>query len=97
MTDQTRPETRQASSLERFLGGSPGGVAVRLLLGSLAVGFAMSLFGLGVGDIIRGTVSLFREALRDGLGAMGDLGGYILTGAALVIPVWLLVRLTKAR
>ena len=30
-------------------------------------------------------------------GIFRNLGGYILTGAALVVPIWLLIRLSKGR
>ena len=95
MTDQ-RTEARP-SAIERFFGGSPGGVIIRLVLLSLVVGFMMSVFGVDVQSVVRGAVTLFRETLRDGFGIFRNLGGYILTGAALVIPIWLLIRLSKAR
>ena len=95
MTDQ-RTEARP-SAIERFFGGSPGGVIIRLVLLSLVVGFMMSVFGVDVQSVVRGAVTLFRETLRDGFGIFRNLGGYILTGAALVVPIWLLIRLSKAR
>lgn len=97
MTDQPRSETPRPSAIERFFGGSPGGVIIRLLLLSLVVGFLMSVFGVDVQQVVRGAVDLFREALRDGFGVFRNLGGYILTGAALVVPIWLLIRLAKGR
>ena len=97
MTDQSRSEAKAPSSAERFFGGSPGGVIVRLLLISLVVGFLMSVLGFDVRDVVHGAVNLFREALRDGFGIFRNLGFYILTGAALVVPIWLLIRLTKGR
>lgn len=95
MTDQRTEE--RPSAIERFFGGSPGGVIVRLVLISLVVGFMMSVFGVDVQSVIRGAVTLFREALRDGFGIFRNLGGYVLTGAALVVPIWLLIRLGKGR
>ena len=88
----TRPPR---SSLERFLGGSPLGVVVRLLLLSLLVGFAMSVFGIEPQDVIDGTINLVHDAMRDGFGVFRNLGAYVLTGAVLVVPIWLLIRLTR--
>tara|TARA_R110002124_G_scaffold16882_7_gene71500 strand:- start:63523 stop:63819 length:297 start_codon:yes stop_codon:yes gene_type:complete len=88
----TRPPR---SSLERFLGGSPLGVVARLLLLSLLVGFAMSVFGIEPQDVIDGTVNLVHDAMRDGFGVFRNLGAYVLTGAVLVVPIWLLIRLTR--
>ena len=97
MTDQSRSEAVRPSAIERFFGGSPGGVIVRLLLLSLVVGFLMSVFGFDVRDVVQGAINLVRETLRDGFGIFRNLGFYILTGAALVVPIWLLIRLTKGR
>ena len=96
MTDQPRTE-RSPSGLERFLGGSPGGVVIRLLLLSLVVGFLMSVFGIDVREVLQGAFRLVRETLRDGAGVFRSLVGYVLAGAAIVVPVWLVIRLTKGR
>jgi uncharacterized membrane protein len=96
MTDQPQPETRR-SPLERFFGGHPVNVIIKLAFISLLVGFVMSMFGFDVRDLVQGAINLFREALRDGLGIFRSLGVYILTGAALVVPIWLLIRLGKQR
>jgi hypothetical protein len=96
MTEQPQTETRR-SPLERFLGGHPISVILKLALISLLVGFIMSVFGLDVQSVIRGTIELLRETLRDGAGLIRNLGAYIVTGAALVVPIWLLLRLSKGR
>lgn len=96
MTDEPRTEYRR-SALERFIGGSPGGVALRLLFLSLVVGFLMTIFGVDAEQILRSGITLVQDAFRDGAGVFRSLGGYILTGAAIVVPVWLLLRLARAR
>ena len=96
MTDQSPTEPRR-SPLERFLGGHPLSVFLKLAFISLLVGFVMSVFGLNVQGVIRGAIDLLRDILRDGAGLFRNLGGYIITGAALVVPVWLVIRLSKAR
>ncbi|MCS6760086.1 MAG: hypothetical protein MO852_15005 [Candidatus Devosia euplotis] len=80
----TRPPR---SGIERFLGGSPLGVVVRLLLLSLVVGFAMSVFGIEPQDVIDGTINLVHDAMRDDFGVFRNLGAYVLTGAVLVVPI----------
>jgi hypothetical protein len=95
MTEDYRPEPR--SPLRRFLGGSPVSVAIKLVLISLMVGFVMSVFGFNAADLVRGAVEMVRDAIRDGAGVFRQLGGYVLTGAAIVVPVWLLLRITRAR
>ena len=85
------------SGLERFLGGSPLGVVVRLVVLSLIVGFLLAMFGLRPQDLVDFAIDLFNNALRDGFSVFRDLGAYIVTGAILVVPIWLIIRLTKAR
>lgn len=96
MTDQPNSEPRR-SPLERFFGGHPINVIIRLLLVSLVVGFLMSVFGVDVQGVVQGAIELFRDTLRDGFGVFRNLGGYVLTGAALVVPIWLIIRLTRGR
>ncbi len=95
MTEDYRPEPR--SALARFMGGSPVSVVIKLVLISLMVGFVMSVFGFDAADLVRGAVEMVRDALRDGAGVFRQIAGYVLAGAAIVVPVWLLLRLTRAR
>jgi len=96
MSDQPETETRR-SPLERFFGGHPINVILKLAFISLLVGFVMSVFGVDVQGVVRGAIELVRETLRDGAGLFRNIGGYILTGAALVVPIWLVIRLSKGR
>lgn len=93
MTEDSRPATR--SGLERLLGDRPGALAIRLVLISLFVGFIMSVFGFDASDVVRGAVEAVRETLRDGGAVFRQLGTYVLTGAAIVVPVWLILRLMR--
>jgi len=86
----------RGSGLQRFLGDRPLSVLVRLTLMSLLVGFLMAFFGFEVADFWRWIERLVRDFSRDGLKLLRDSMGYILTGAAIVVPVWLLMRLGKA-
>lgn len=95
MFEDYKPQER--SALERFLGGRPTSVVIKLLLISLFVGFLMSVFGFDAIDLVNAAVRMVQDALRDGAGLFRQLGGYVLAGAAIVVPVWLLLRLTRAR
>lgn len=96
MTDTTTDRPSRSFG-ERLFGGNPAGVILRLVIVSLLVGFVMQSFGFDVRDLVRGAVDIFRDALRDGFREFRHVGSYILTGAAVVIPVWLLLRLTRRR
>lgn len=95
MTEDSRPASR--SGLERLLGDRPGSLVVKLVLMSLFVGFLMSVFGFDAADLVRGAVEAVRDLVKDGGAVFGQLGGYVLTGAALVLPVWLILRLLRRR
>jgi hypothetical protein len=95
MSDPYPTEPRRRGAVERFFGGSPAGVILRLVLVSLLVGFLMSVFGVRPQDVIDGAIELFHDAVRDGFGVFRDLGAYVITGAVLVVPIWLLIRLTR--
>ncbi len=81
----------------RFLGGSPLTVLVRLVVVSLLVGALMSWLGVDALDLLddlqRGLVHLYGT----GFAALNDLGRTALAGAAVVIPVWLVLRLLSYR
>ena len=96
MSDEPRTEMRR-SPLERFFGGHPINVILKLAFISMLVGLTMAFFGVNPQGLIRGAIDLVRETFRDGAGMFRSIGGYIPTGAAIVVPVWLLIRLSKAR
>ncbi|WEK03318.1 MAG: DUF6460 domain-containing protein [Candidatus Devosia phytovorans] len=96
MTDQPRSEPRR-SPLERFFGGHPLSVILKLAVISLLVGIVMRMFGFDALDLVHGAVEMICHSFRDGLGAFRDIGIYIATGAAIVVPIWLILRLSKRR
>ena len=96
MSEQTT-ERERPSRLERLLGDRPGALIVRLVLISLVVGFLMAVFGVNPQSLINGAIHVFRDALRDSTGMLRTIVGYVLAGAAIVVPVWLVLRLTSRR
>jgi hypothetical protein len=95
MTEDSSPYAR--SGLERLLGGRPLSVAIKLVLLSALAGFFMTMFGFNAADLFSSFVGLIEDALRDSGGLLRQLVAYIITGAAVVVPIWLIIRLTKAR
>jgi hypothetical protein len=82
-------------TVSRFLGGSPAGVVLRLVVLSFVVGVIMSAFGLSPFDIVR-SLQLVAEQLYDtGFAALGSAWRYFLLGAVIVVPVFLLARLLR--
>jgi hypothetical protein len=86
-----------SSNLQRFLGGSPGTVLVKLVFLSLLVGLFMSLLGITPMGIVRGITRFFDRLASTGLGALKDVGGWLIYGAMVVVPLWLLTRIFASR
>jgi hypothetical protein len=84
---------RRSSALRRFLGGSPAGVFLRLLFLSVLVGAFMSMLGLTPGRLFWRLYDSARALLEVGLASLHDFGGWIVAGAIVVVPLWLIARL----
>ncbi|MGU3417153.1 DUF6460 domain-containing protein [Methylobacterium sp. D54C] len=87
-SDRSRP-----SALRRFLGGSPAGVFLRLLFLSVLVGAFMSMLGLTPGRLFWHVYDSARALVEVGLASLHDFGGWIVAGAIVVVPLWLIARL----
>jgi hypothetical protein len=85
------------SALNRFLGGSPGGVFLRLLFVSLIVGAFLMWLDIRPLDIFRGITDLIDRIWGLGFDAIREIADYIVAGAAIVVPVWLVLRLMNMR
>ncbi|KAA0124231.1 hypothetical protein CIW48_07835 [Methylobacterium sp. P1-11] len=81
------------SALRRFLGGSPAGVFLRLLFLSVLVGAFMSMLGLTPGRLFWHVYDSARALVEVGLASLHDFGGWIVAGAVVVVPLWLVARL----
>jgi len=84
-------------TLERFLGGSPISVALRLIVVSFIVGVLLVMFGVEPGDLVESATRLVRRIIGDGFADFRQFGRTILTGAIVVVPIWLIVRLIDQR
>ncbi|HLW93121.1 MAG TPA: DUF6460 domain-containing protein [Roseiarcus sp.] len=83
--------------LEHFLGGSPVSVAIRLLVVSFIVGVILVMFGVEPNDIVESVTRLFRRIVDEGFADFPQFGRTILTGAIIVVPIWLIMRLIGSR
>ncbi len=81
------------NGLSRFLGGSPAQVALRLVFLSFVVGIILSALNLDPLDLIHITFEFFERLWNMGFEAIGRLGKYLLIGAMVVVPIWLISRL----
>ncbi|KZE36248.1 integrase [Chelatococcus daeguensis] len=84
-------------SLQRFLGGSPLSVLIKLIFLSILVGAIMAFLGITPLGLIDGTVDFIRRVVGRGFAALHEVGQWLLYGAIIVVPVWLIVRLFGRR
>ena len=80
------------AALQRFFGGSPIAVLFKLVFLSLVVGAIMAGFGFTPTTLPSRIAAAVRSLFNLGFGAFRNAGAYILTGAIIVVPVWLLMR-----
>src|SRR5258705_5022437 len=81
--------------LTRFFGGSPLAVIFRLALLSILVGVILEVLGLDPWNILESLQMLYRRIWDMGFEAVRWLGRYLLLGAAIVVPIWLIMRLMR--
>jgi hypothetical protein len=81
------------SDFNRFLGGSPGAVIVKLLFLSLLVGAFMAFLDITPLGLIDRIVSWLGSVLDLSFDTLRDVGRWVLYGAVIVVPLWLLSRL----
>ena len=83
------------SNLQRFLGGSPLAVLVKLAFLSLLVGAFMSFLDVTPGGLVRQVWWAARSVFDIGLDSLREVGRWVAYGAVIVVPLWLLSRLAN--
>src|SRR5438309_1788479 len=82
--------------LTRFFGGRPLSVIFRLLLLSILVGVILEVLGLDPLNVIESLRTLAQRVWDMGFEAVRWLARYLVLGAVIVLPIWLIVRLVRA-
>lgn len=82
---------------DRLTGGQPRRTAIRLIIASIVVGAFLAFWGVspaefwsGIFEFVRGIVGWLGDSVGE---ILMNLGTYLLFGAAIVVPVWLIMRL----
>ena len=86
---------------ERLIGGGTTSTLIKLVIASVIVGAIFSFLGIGVREFWSGIF----ENLRNLVGMLGESVGeiiltvftYLLIGAGIVVPIWLITRLFSSR
>jgi hypothetical protein len=88
------PETPTTNNyVARFFGGPPLSVIFRLVLLSILIGVILEVLGLDPWNVIDSLRRLILRIWDMGFDAVRWLWRYLLLGAALVVPIWLIMRL----
>jgi Family of unknown function (DUF6460) len=85
------------NAVGRFLGGSPTMVALRLIVVSFVVGIVLETFGFDPATLLAEAVRTVRQIVELGFSDIHEVGRILLTGAMVVVPVWLVLRLLDSR
>ncbi len=88
---------RDEPALHRLLGGAPLVVAARLVVVSLVVGALLMWLDIRPVDVYRELSDLGARLWALGFRSVRDFGAYIVAGAIIVVPVWLVLRLFSYR
>ena len=86
-----------SNGVNGFLGDTPVRVIIKLLILSVAVGFLMSIFGLYPEDILFAVRDFIVDLWNTGFKTLGRLGDYLLLGAVIVVPVFIVIRMLSYR
>jgi hypothetical protein len=82
-------------TVTRFFGGSPARVVIQLVVLSFFLGLVLHALGVSPYDIVNGLRDLARRIYDMGFDTVGVVVRYILLGAVIVVPIWLILRLTR--
>lgn len=85
------------SALTRFLGDTPLRVLLKLIVVSFLVGIVMATFGWSPQDVLNGFINLMLDIWDLGFDAFYRFGGYLMIGAAVVVPAFIVLRILSLR
>lgn len=76
-----------------FLGDTPGRVVIKLLVFSILVGIVMTLLGWTPMDVVWKISHFFTSLWSMGFEAFEKLFNVVVVGAAIVIPIFIIMRI----
>jgi hypothetical protein len=91
----TTPTRWENNAITRFFGGPPLSVIFRLILLSILIGVILQALGLDPWNIFESLGRLVLSIWDMGFDAVRWLWRYLLLGAVVVVPIWLIVRLMR--
>jgi hypothetical protein len=91
-----KPKATESDLVTRFFGGPPLSVIFRLVLLSILVGVILEALGFDPLNILDSVQRLIWRIWDLGFDAVRFLWRYLLLGAVVVLPIWLITRLAQA-
>jgi Family of unknown function (DUF6460) len=85
-----------SDQFQRFMGGSPASVIVKLIFVSLIVGALMAFLGLSPLRLLDSLVRFIRSITDLGFDAVREVFTWVVAGALIVVPIWFIMRLLKS-
>ena len=82
--------------MQDFLGGSPLSILVKLIFLSLLVGALLAFLDVTPFELVDRILRLLRSMFGLSFDALRDIGRWVLYGAIIVVPVWVLMRLFRS-
>lgn len=79
--------------MDKFFGGEPIWVILRLVVISLVLGVVLSAFNLDVFGLVQKIRDLIQYVYSLGFDAFAWVIDFFLLGAVIVFPIWLVLRL----
>ncbi len=86
-----------SGNVNRFLGDSVARTIVKLIVISFIVGAVMSAFNWYPLDVVYAVRDFLVNVWETGFAALGRFGDYLVLGAVIVIPVFLVMRVLSYR
>ena len=80
-------------AMDRFFGGSPASVILKLAIASLIIGVVLSFSGFNPYNLYDAIGRLVRWLSNLSLDAFQSVFRYLLLGALVVVPIWVIMRL----
>ena len=82
--------------MQDFLGGSAWSVLVKLVFLSLLVGAFLAFLDVTPFELFNRVLRMLRSVFGLGFDTLRDVGRWILYGAMIVVPIWLVLRLFRS-
>ena len=73
-----------------------GSTIIKLLIACFLVGFVLAFFSIDPRDLLTSVVQLAKSIAQWSVSVFGDAISYILLGAVVVIPIWLVFYFLRA-